>query len=534
MYFLKRIPRWCRWIAIVMIFLGLGVSAVIASRKTNNIYACLQTTDGQYITRTIDTNTGKVFTSSLFPLRSYDSLAAYWPSPDKSKVAFYWISGNYVRLMSTLDLHTLAKQSSTFNVTDDQILFDGWSADSKYFAVTEKRDNGAEILTVFDAVTMLRVLSKAATGGVWSSQGHQIAYLDADGDSLNGVIIAALDHDAEQTFSILGTVTGDQTKVGNTWLLWSPTNQYLALSNNSQLWVYDTAKASLDKVTGYITLFGGYQGLDRMIRWSTAGNTLLYIESHQLEENHLVAFDQVNKQVRLLATITSDFISFSPDLSAALIADGNGSAQANYSILDLETGRETSLAKNKQWPTPTDVIWFSGSDTVLMTFSDGAFWTKRDGSEQHEIKGLVGFHRMLTGGKWMGYTTDHAGSYYAGLINLATGDYHTFKEGYSDLFNEILSPDGGMAALLFAQQPGQRFVRMKLISADDTWSTTFETTSGNLGRLAWSPDSSKLALYTYTVKGPTTLHVLRSDGTEQRQIDNLPANLYLDRWTNCG
>src|SRR5205085_1281588 len=124
-------------------------------------------------------------------------------------------------------------------------------------------------------------------------------------------------------------------------------------------------------------LLGGYQGLDRMIRWSAAGDMLLYIESHQVKENHLVAFDPSNKQHKTLATITSDFISFSPDLSAALTADGNGRGRANYSILDLETGRELSLANNKQWITPMDAIWFSASNTVLMTFSDGAFWAKR-------------------------------------------------------------------------------------------------------------------------------------------------------------
>ena len=96
-----------------------------------------------------------------------ETLVSAWLSPDKSKVAFYWVSGNYVRLISVLDLRTKQKQSMTFNVTDNEIIFDGWSADNKYLAVDERRDSGAEILTVFDAATMQRVVTQQSPGAVW-------------------------------------------------------------------------------------------------------------------------------------------------------------------------------------------------------------------------------------------------------------------------------------------------------------------------------------------------------------------------------
>ncbi len=533
MYFFKRILRWWRWTAILLTVLSVPVSAVVVSQRASNGYVCLKGTDPQYTTRIIDTNTGKIFTSKLFPLRSYQSLIASWTSPDKSKVAFYWISGNYVRLLTTLDLRTGQKQSMTFNVTDNQILFNGWSADSKYLALMESRDNGAEILTVFDTSTMQRVLSKAATAAIWSSQGHQIAYLDFYASNLNSVVVASFDDNSEQSFSILDRAADDQTRLADASLMWSPNNRYIALSKNSQIWVYDVSKAVLQKV---IDDSASHKvTLTRMIQWSGDSRTLLYIASTNTgSEHHLMAFDLPNGHSRTLIEDITQVLAFLPDLEHLLVSSPGISGQVNYSFVSIETGEKTLLTTSGEWAGLSNVGKSSDGQTLLIMSQNGLLWTKHDGSEHHIVTGLAKFLPTYWDDTWMAYTSTHSNSNFAGLINLQTGDNHTFKESYSALFNVYPAPDGRTVALIFAQQPGKHYVRVKLISADDKWSTTFETNSGDMGRLLWSPDGSKLALYTYIVKGPTALHLLRADGTEIQHFDNLPGNFYLDTWTNCG
>src|ERR1051325_7369298 len=123
-------PRWWHWVMFSTAILALlvGSVAVILS-KTSTSYVCLSATDSQYTTRTLDTNTGKLISSSLFPLKSYERLLASFPSPDKSKIAFTIISNNYVHLLTMLDLRTLQKQSLTFSLTDNEVVVNGWSAD---------------------------------------------------------------------------------------------------------------------------------------------------------------------------------------------------------------------------------------------------------------------------------------------------------------------------------------------------------------------------------------------------------------------
>jgi Tol biopolymer transport system component len=523
---LKHFPRWWRWVVITLAILALALgSVVVIVSKTNNAYVCLSATDEQYTTGTFDTNTGKMVRASLFPLKPYEQLLASFPSPDKTRIVFSWLSNNYVRLLTMLDLQTMQKHTVTFSLTDNELVVNGWSADGKYLTVYERKDNAQSTFTIFEAATMRIVVTKTVDNAIWSPQGHDLAILETQNGRMSEITITSPDRADDQTFSLTDKIAPDEQPVNAAGLSWSPDGRYLTLVNESHLWVYNVATMTLQKVTDRLGR--------AILQWSTDGKTLLYTESVDDGNANLVAYNPGTATSVTLTTTLFGVFRFRPNFKYALVTHLQPDQQVSYYLLNIDTGRETLLKANTSKFLPTEILWLAQSETLVFMYDGGAFWGNSDGSALHDVSGLNPMTPLFWNDQWIAYSRLQLDGDHPGLINLQTGDHLTFREAYADLYNLFPSPDGKTLALLFDQQPGQHFVKMILFSADDQHSTTYETKSGDMGRLVWSPDSSQIALYTYIVAGPTTLHILRTDGTEIRHFDNLPRNFYLDKWTTC-
>jgi tricorn protease-like protein len=167
-----------------------------------------------------------------------------------------------------------------------------------------------------------------------------------------------------------------------------------------------------------------------------------------------------------------------------------------------------------------------------LAFSDGPFWAKDDGTQPHEIKGLTDFEWVPIDTDWEGYTTGQKASTHAGIVNLRTGEYHTFQDVYSDLFSINPSPNGDTVVLRYRAKPQAPNSKITIIPVNNGLPRTFDMAQQNVWRDIWSPDSSKLALYALSKTG-VRLHILRADGTEERRIDNVSSALLPGTWTNC-
>jgi len=223
---------------------------------------------------------------------------------------------------------------------------------------------------------------------------------------------------------------------------------------------------------------------------------------------------------------------FSPDLKYALIARQTADNVFKYTSLNLLTISESLVEANAGPIEPIDMQWLD-NDTVVLSMQDRVVLAEADGSEHREIRGLDNPSLRDYSGAWLVYVVGNHGKYYPLMINKKTGEQKFFRDGYIDSFNVYLSPDERMLVLLFALGIGQHDIKVKIIPTDDSWVNTFGTNSGDYGTVVWSPDSASLALYTYTNTGPTTLHLLRSNGLEFQRLENFPNQFFLADWTYC-
>src|SRR5579885_1535780 len=292
------------WVIILIALSLLIGSLVVILRATGARNVCLNATDDQYTTRTLDTNTGKLFTSTRFPLKSYEHLAVSFPSPDKTKIAFSWVSNNYVRLLTMLDLRSLQKQTMTFSLTDNELLVDSWSADGGYVTLYERKDNGQSSFNVYEAATMRLVVSKAVLDAVWSPRGHTIAYLETENANLSGITIADPVLRREQTFSLSNNLERLDLPVKSPGLVWSPDGRYLALVNSTNIWLYNVEAMTLKVVTNYADL-----GSD-IHQWSADGKALLYTQSNGNGKSSLVEYQPATDGSTVLDSDLSGVLSY--------------------------------------------------------------------------------------------------------------------------------------------------------------------------------------------------------------------------------
>jgi WD40 repeat protein len=534
---LKRIPRWWLWTIFLLILFGGITSIVVASNRLG--YGCLQEGSRPYERRVIDLNTSKIIIIPSVRLEPNQQIINSLPSPDSKKTALLLASNSNEWFIRVLDMGTLQGPTVALDMGHDlQSL--SWSADGKYFFVYELVNGVAYTREVFDASTMQRVLSKPLPWATWSPQGHQLAsfVLDNSNPGISSLTIFTPGQGEEQTVSLLDKIPDEERQENGLHMDWSPNGQYLTLSNNGQIWLYDVQKHTFKKAANDAYIYHAYGG-QMVIRWTTYGNKLFYMANLGDNDQSLKIFDPHDWSSKILATRSpqanpSGFIQFSPDNKFALIARGGiDDDLPTYSILSLDTGQETvkSIGNGEE---PNLIAWSANSNTMLLHLHDGLFWARTDGSQKHRINGSESFFLSYGNDAWIGYRSFRPEGNYPVLINLQTGDHHLFKDRFSDNFELFPAPDGQMAALIFAQQPEQHYVRMTLLSSDDKWSHTIEINSGGGGHAVWSPDGSLLALYTGIGNRLPTLHLLRADGTELRRIDNLPDDAYFDKWTNCG
>lgn len=229
----------------------------------------------------------------------------------------------------------------------------------------------------------------------------------------------------------------------------------------------------------------------------------------------------------MLVALDSDIVTVSPDFKFALLKKGKPGESVQYKILNTETGVETHLTTNGEWILANQVSWYPDLHTVLLWFVDGPFWAKEDGSQPHKINTLTGSYTLFKYGTLIGFIADMDGKHHAGMFDLNTGEYHAFKESNKEYFYVAPAPNGQMVSLSFNRA-------VKLISADDTQTSTFESADFTLllSRYLWSPNSAQFAIYTPDWQSSTTLHLLQTDGKE-REIPDLPKHFHVDKWTNC-
>jgi hypothetical protein len=167
-----------------------------------------------------------------------------------------------------------------------------------------------------------------------------------------------------------------------------------------------------------------------------------------------------------------------------------------------------------------------------MPFTGGLFWTQADGTEQHEIHGLNNYVSVSLTADRLVYQADSDSGTVIGKINLKTGANYIFKDHYSQIFQAELAPDGQIMALASSEGAGK--FKLNFISMDDKWLGSFIPQVGDDLGIIWSPDSTKLLLFTRSTSDLATVYFLHLDGTEIRHFNNVPQYFNSAKWTNCG
>src|SRR5262249_17742301 len=154
------------------------------------------------------------------------------------------------------------------------------------------------------------------------------------------------------------------------------------------------------------------------------------LEYTDKDHQNLVVFDPNSGQRTSLVSGKFEFRGYSPSGRFAFIVRADSDNNAIYSTIDTATDQETIFKTSHEWLEPTETIWSSDSQFIRVMVGDGLISARTDGSIQYEITGLAGFERSHIDDHWLGYITVRDKQQYAGMINLQTGEYHTFKDSY--------------------------------------------------------------------------------------------------------
>jgi Tol biopolymer transport system component len=367
----------------------------------------------------------------------------------------------------------------------------------------------------------------------WSSQGHQLAYLEK-GSSNQGLLTIINADSGQHISTIIAPDLHDFVANGAGFISWSPDDDYISVRNDVRLDVYDVKNRTTKNVADGVYLAWDDGGENRVL-W--AGRHLLYLPN-QYSFGEIRAYDPDTNQYAIISTDAAQSIIHYPD---------NNYAVLSYPLIGKE-GRSLTVLENMQTqrtvPITIDgtaakfVSWLDGRNEVVFGLGNKLLITKLDGSDQRTVNltnvPYISWQIIFSQvGQWLAYNNimdDNSSQ--IGVINLETGEQRSLGKLTNGFGNIFLSPDA--SELAFEQDSSNnRGVTLILYPTNGAQPHTFHTDAGNYSSHIWSSDSTKIALITHIYGQKTTVHILTAEGKLLKQFELGPPDMSFTLWNDC-
>jgi hypothetical protein len=355
------IPGWVLVSGVIMFVLSLlsGTLVLAARQKSDNGETCIKflPISGPYSYVYFDTSIGTRLNMPQDSITavSYQQISPVIDSPDRTKQAVIMESTTspiaYVAVTNAIN-----GKRHIRNIGSAPASFEGWSSDGKYIAVSLRAlpsiTAKVAILSGHNLKDVMSI-SRNASNGVWSNHGHRVAFIEqrASNPSLTIVDVAqstATPHVTEFALSNEYRIYS-RTDELRLKLLWSPDDQYIAITTPLTAAVVPMNGDPVVQVSNQLLPFGNDNGASQVI-WMPNSSALIYQE-YPIQVNTpgtLKAYYPRERLARTLATQFLSLVKYSPEMNLAILSRASSlDGSPFYSLLSLTTGTESDLTPSE-------------------------------------------------------------------------------------------------------------------------------------------------------------------------------------------